>query len=781
VLASGICLLLLLVHSAAWAASGTFALPAEAGLSAEPLGLGAGATEVRDGRLDQWIGVYSGIILATVLIALAAFAYLGDATHLWFAILHGYSLGFLLLDRWPSMSQLRPLLPFAVSLACVCLASFTRSFLQTRSRQPRLDRILLILGWAAAAAGFAGSLALGPGQSTALSVVLLLAMLTISAMAALVVSRRGFFLAGLVSVVWIGTAAVSAAALLQTSGIVSTQLPYTPMPQVLAAEALLVLLAMAHRWKVLRLEDHAAAATARAKGMFLASISHEIRTPLTAIMGFAGLARQIETPVQVKDYLDRIGTSGRHLLAIVNNILDLAKLEAGEILLETKEFHLSTVLNTLTRILSPQASENGNELLLSVAEDVPRNLRGDPQRLKQVLISLGGNAAKFTRNGDVRIDVRLADKVRGDGRVALEFSVSDTGIGIERKDIDRLFRPFTQADGSTTRRYGGAGLGLSISHALVRLMGGELQVQSSPGRGSVFSFTCWFELGEAALEDQPEIDGTISRLKVLAAEDNQSARTLLSGLFGRLGCRLTVVPSAQEALERVAESPEGFDFILLDWDLQGMDGPETARRMRTAGLPQATPIVMMTTSFGEAEGARLKGLGVHGVLEKPLTASSLLDAIMDQLGTKGREGLPPNGMSRSEARDRRAVSGSRVLLVEDNEFNQEVGKILLDQAGVAVDVAVNGAEAVRILEGKGTAYDFVLMDLHMPEMDGFAATRRIRAMPGMENLPIIAMTASAMRCDRENCLAVGMNDHVAKPIDTRQLFAAMARLRQPER
>jgi two-component system, sensor histidine kinase and response regulator len=779
VLAVGICLSLLLVHFAAWESGGTSPVPAEAVVSAEPLEYGAGVAEGGDRRKDQWIGVYSGIILATMLIALAAFAYVGDATHLWFAILHGYSLSFLLLDLWPSMSQHSLLLPFGVSLASACLVYFVRSFLQTKARQPRLDRFLLILGWAAAAAGFAGSLVLVPGYSTALSVVLLLAMLSISAMAALVVSKRGFPLAGFVSIIWIGTAAAMSAALLQTSGVLPAHLPFASMPQVLSLEALLVLLAMAHRLKVLRLEEYAAAASARAKGMFLGSISHEIRTPLTAIMGFAGLARQVEAPVQVRDYLDKIGTSGRHLLAIVNNILDLAKLETGEILLETKEFHLSTVLSTVTRILSPQASENGNELLLCVADDVPRNLRGDPQRLKQVLLNLGGNGAKFTRNGEVRIDVRLADRQRGDGKVALEFSVSDTGIGIEHRDIDLLFRPFTQADGSTTRRFGGAGLGLSISHALVRLMGGELNVQSSPGKGSVFSFTCCFEPVEAPPGDRLESGGVVSRLRILAAEDNQAARTLLAGLLGRLGCSLTISTSGQHALECVAANPEGFDLIFLDWDLQGLDGPETARRMRTAGLPQTTPILMMTTIAGPEAGERLEGLGAHGVLEKPITASGLLDAVMDQLGKKGRDGQPANGISRSEVRDRRAVSGSRVLLVEDNEFNQEVAKILLDQAGVAVDVAVNGAEAVRILEGGGPGYDFVLMDLHMPEMDGFAATRRIRGMPGKENLPIIAMTASAMRCDRENCLAVGMNDHVAKPIDTRHLFAAMARLRQP--
>jgi PAS domain S-box-containing protein len=517
-----------------------------------------------------------------------------------------------------------------------------------------------------------------------------------------------------------------------------------------------------------------------AKSEFLSRMSHELRTPMNAIIGLSYLALRADPEPRLQDYISKINGAGQKLLTIINDILDFSKIEAGRMTLERTDFLLDSVLTDLTGLIAHKIFDKGLELLFLVDEDVPRHLNGDPLRLGQVLVNLLSNSSKFTELGQIVLHIRYLE--RQNQRIKLGFEVSDTGIGISESQLANLFQPFEQAELSTARHYGGTGLGLTICRHLLGLMEGSIEASSEVGAGTTFRATAWF--GLAVAPPSPVLPHGLNGLSVLMVDDNPIAISVLESNLAHLPIRLSSCGSGRETLERVeqaAASGHPIDLILLDWQLPDMDGLETVRRLKALEVPH-TPEVVMVTAYGSAEiRMAAAALGVQGFLTKPICQSDLVDTLIELVEPSTATGRSDQLMA--ETLLCQGLDGLRVLLVEDNQINQQICVELLSSVAVNVTVAENGEEALRLLNGAAEnaggddgslPFDLVLMDLNMPVLDGWEATRRLRRNPRFKDLPVLAMTAHALVEERERCLALGMQEHLTKPIEPTRLYAALA-------
>ena len=518
------------------------------------------------------------------------------------------------------------------------------------------------------------------------------------------------------------------------------------------------------------------------KSAFLANMSHEIRTPMNAILGMSHLALKTKLDDRQRDYLHKVQQSGQHLLGIINDILDLSKIEAGKLELEIGEFSLEQLLGKVTNLVIDKTSAKGLELLFDVPQDVPDHLKGDALRLSQMLINYANNSVKFTENGEIVVVVRVQER-KGEN-VLVRFAVRDSGIGLTAAQIGKLFQNFQQADASTTRKYGGTGLGLSITKLLAKQMGGEVGVESVPGMGSTFWFTAL--LGVSGASHRPLVpEQDLRGRRILVVDDLASARMVMSEMLSGMSFQVSAADSGEAGLRQIQAADESnvpYAVVILDWHMLGLNGVETAQRLQALSLKHR-PRLMMLTAYGrDGIADEAAEAGITAILNKPVLPSRLFDSLIELMG-----GAPPApehlehvaAMVTMESLG--VIRGARILLAEDNVLNQQVASEILRDAGLVVDIAGDGRLACEMVNKQSSdqPYDLILMDMQMPVMDGLDATREIKSGKLGSATPIVAMTANAMTSDREECLAAGMVDFVPKPVDPDVLFRTLLRWIKP--
>lgn len=548
------------------------------------------------------------------------------------------------------------------------------------------------------------------------------------------------------------------------------------IPAMIVSASLGVLVFRLRRRAVLQMQsleiaNQRALDATEAKSQFLANVSHEIRTPMNAIIGMSHLALKTKLDDKQRDYITKVNAAALSLLGIINDILDFSKIEAGKLSMESVPFYLDDVLNNVATLVALKAEEKGLEIMFHIDKDVPLQLIGDPLRLGQIMINLTNNAVKFTPKGNVVISI---SQVKAEEpRIVLHFKVKDTGIGMTEEQLGKLFSAFSQADASTTRKFGGTGLGLTISKRLVEMMGGRIWVESVAGEGSTFQFIAEFTRQNQERRRFHLPSDSLVGLRVLVADDNAIAREILQKSLESFSFQVTCVASGEEAIfamEQALTQGKLFSIVYLDWMMEGMDGIQTAREIRRRFSSDKIPKIVMVTAYAREDVMLVaQGVGINVFLAKPVNLSVLFESALMIMGygsqrrqTSGEPGTPGQDDKSS------SLHGLKILLVEDNEINQQIAKELLEEEGVKVEIANNGKEAVDCVHAD--PFDIVLMDVQMPVMDGYTAAKLIRSDSQFVDLPIIAMTANAMAGDRDKCLAAGMNDHIGKPINPLVMF-----------
>jgi signal transduction histidine kinase/CheY-like chemotaxis protein len=645
----------------------------------------------------------------------------------------------------------------AVCLSAAFWCFLATSILDTKIHMPKGDKYLRILGSAVITFAIAGLFIPRPYYSRGTLVFCVLAW-SVCLTTSVILALRGHKIARLVALAWSAGVLFLLLFAFGLTGFLSLDSMFFPAIAI-AIESLLVSMVLAYRFKLINQDYLTTKAVAEAKSAFLASMSHEIRTPLTAVLGYADILRNQNLSAEARRYLGNIRIAGNHLLSIINDILDMAKIEAGKIELERIEFNLGEMLDKTLKICAPQACVNGNELAVRVEPGLPETVIGDPVRLEQILINLVTNASKFTTNGDILVRVHDAGPGAGlpEAGFVLGIDVRDTGIGIPADKQDALFQTFSQAGSSTTRKFGGTGLGLAISRKLASLMGGDLTFTSQEGKGSTFRATA--VLGRGMAEEKP-LSLPVSG-KALVVDDNAMARDALAEILTGLGLDPLVVGSCASAQGMVRRMPE-ICLVIVDGEMLRGDF-SLVEGLYAAGLAAGVPLIMMENAL-DSTAAGIVAERIRRRITKPITATRLREALLEifKPQEKEREGLPAE-----DHFDK--LQGKHALVVDDNEFNVEVIGELLSQAGVEVSACSSGQEALDKL-GAGLKVDVVLMDVEMPDMNGYETTRRIRGELGLVGVPVIALTANAFREIQGKCLASGMNDCLTKPVDTKMLY-----------